>query len=45
MVEIPVVVQMLVEPLDLAGVGVQREGRVVVEVRVVDAADHELRRG
>ena len=45
MVEVPVVVQMLVEPHDLPGVGVQREGRVVVEVRVVDAADHELRRG
>ena len=43
MVEIPVVVQVLVEPLDLAGVGVQGEGGVVVEVRVVDAADHELR--
>ena len=44
MVEIPVVVQVLVVPADRAGVGVEGEGRVVVAVRIVDAAEHELRR-
>ena len=44
MVEIPVVVQVLVVPAELARVGVEGEGRVVVEVLVVDAAEHELRR-
>ena len=45
MVEIPVVVQVLVVPGDLAGVGVERERRVVVEVGLVGAAEHELRCG
>ena len=44
MVEVPVVVQVLVVPDDLAPVGVQREGRVVVQVGEVRAAGHELRR-
>ena len=38
------VVQVLVVPHDLAGVGVQREGRVVVQVLQVGPADHELGR-
>ena len=42
-VEVPVVVQVLVVPDDLAGVGVEGEGRVVVQVREVGAAEHELR--
>ena len=36
--------QVLVVPDDLAGVGVEREGRVVVQVREVGPAEHELRR-
>ena len=43
MVEIPVVVQVLVVPADLAGVDVEGQRRVVVQVRVLDAAEHELR--
>ena len=40
------VVQVLVVPRDLAGVGVERQGRVVVQVAVVGSADQELgRRG
>ena len=42
-VEVPVVVQVLVVPPDLAGVGVEGEGRVVVQVRQLGAAEHELR--
>ena len=46
-VEVPTVVEVLVVPDDLAGVGVEGEGRVVVEVLQVGAADEELggRRG
>ena len=44
MVEVPTVVQMLVVPDYLPRVGVQRQGRVVVEVGLVDPAEHELRR-
>ena len=44
-VEIPVVVQVLVVPDDLAGVGVEGQRRVVVEVREVGAAEQELRGG
>ena len=44
MVEVPTVVQVLVVPGNLPRVGVQRQGRVVVEVRLVDPAEHELRR-
>ena len=36
------VVQMLVVPHDLAGVGIERERRVVVQVLLVDTAQHEL---
>ena len=43
-VEIPVVVHVLVVPDDLARITVQRERRVVVEVRQVGAAEHVLRR-
>ena len=39
------VVQVLVVPHDFAGVGVQRERRVVIEVLVVDPAQSEFRRG
>ena len=39
------IVHVLVVPDDLAGVAVQGERRVVVEVRQVDAPQHELRRG
>ena len=47
MVEVPTVVQVLVVPDDFAGVGVEGQGGVVVEVLVVDSAQHELggRRG
>ena len=44
MVEIPVIDDVLVVPDDLAGVGVERQRRVVVEVLLVVAAEHELRR-
>ena len=44
-VEVPVVVQVLVIPDDLAGIGIERERRVVIQVGVVDTADQELRRG
>ena len=44
-IEIPVVEQMLVVPIDLAVAGIERERRVVVEVLLVDAAKNELRRG
>ncbi len=46
-VEVPAVVEVLVVPDDLAGVGVEGEGRVVVEVLQVGPADEELggRRG
>ena len=43
MIEIPVVVHVLVVPDDFAAVGRERERRVVVEVRPVDAPEHELR--
>ena len=43
-VEVPVVVHVLVVPDDLAGVAVQRQRRVVVEVRQVGAAEHVLGR-
>ena len=43
MVEVPVVVEVLVVPADLAGVGVQGQRGVVVQVRVLDAAPQELR--
>ena len=43
MVEVPVVVHVLVVPADLAGVDVEGQRRVVVEVRVFDAPEHELR--
>ena len=45
MIEIPVVDQMLVVPDDLAGRGIERERRVVIEVLLVVAAEDELRRG
>ena len=44
MIQIPVVVQVLEVPPDLAGVGLERQGRVVVEVGQLHAAEHELRR-
>ena len=44
MVEIPVVVHVLVVPDDLACVAVERERRVVVQVRLVRSAEHELGR-
>ena len=44
MVEIPTVVEVLVVPDYLAGVGVEGQGGVVVEVLVVHAAKHELGR-
>ena len=44
MIQVPVVVQVLEVPADLAGVGFERQGRVVVQVRQLDAAQHELRR-
>ena len=44
MIEIPVIVQMLVVPDDLAVGRVQRQRRVVIEVLLVDAAQDELRR-
>jgi hypothetical protein len=43
-IEVPVVVQMLVIPDDLTGVGVEGERRVVVQMRVVRTAHQELRR-
>ena len=45
MIEIPVIDDVLVVPDDLAGVGVERERRVVIEVLLVVAAERELRRG
>ena len=45
MVEVPVVVQVLVVPADLARVGIQGERRVVVQVLLVRAVEHELGRG
>ena len=45
MIEIPVIDDVLVVPDDLAGVGVERERGVVVEVRLVVARQRELRRG
>ena len=44
MVEIPTVVQVLVVPGYLAGIGVEGQGGVVVKVLVVDPAQHELGR-
>ena len=46
-VEVPVVVHVLVVPPNLAGIDVEGQRGVVVEVRVLDAAEHELggRRG
>ncbi len=44
MIEIPVVVEVLVVPDDLARIGVERQRRVVIQVLLVDAAEHELRR-
>ena len=43
MVEIPVIDEMLVVPDDLAGLGVERERRVVIQVLLVRAAENELR--
>ena len=43
-IEVPVVVQVLVVPHDSARVGVERQRRVVVEMRQVGPAQHELRR-
>ena len=45
MIEIPVIDDVLVVPDDLAGVGVERERRVVIQVLLVVAAEDELRRG
>jgi hypothetical protein len=45
MVEIPVIDDVLVVPDDLAGVGIERERGVVVQVLLVVAAQDELRRG
>src|SRR6185503_16124006 len=45
MVEIPVVDDVLEVPDDLARVGVERERRVVIEVLLLIAAEHVLRRG
>ena len=44
MVQVPVVVEVLVIPADLAGIAVDGERRVVIEVLVLDTAEHELRR-
>ena len=44
MIEIPVVDDVLVVPDDLAGVGIEGERRVVIEVLLVGAAERELRR-
>ena len=44
MIEIPVIDDVLVVPDDLAGVGVEGERRVVIEVLLVVAAERELRR-
>ena len=45
MIEIPVIDDVLVVPDDLAGVGVNRQRAVVIEVLLVVAAERELRRG
>ena len=45
MIEIPVIDDVLVVPDDLAGVGVNGERAVVIEVLLVVAAERELRRG
>ncbi len=45
MIEIPVIDDVLVVPDDLAGVGIQRQRGVVVQVLLVVAAEQELRRG
>jgi hypothetical protein len=45
MVEIPVIDDVLVVPGDLAGIGVNGQRAVVVEVLLVVAAERELRRG
>src|SRR5690606_37878895 len=44
MVEIPVIDEMLEVPEDLAGIGIDRERRVVIEVLLIRAAEHEFRR-
>ena len=44
MIEIPVIDDVLVVPHDLAGVGVDGQRRVVIEVLLVVAAERELRR-
>ena len=44
MVEIPVIDDVLEVPDDLARLDVERERRVVIEVLLVVAAEHELRR-
>ena len=44
MVEVPVVVEVLEIPDDFAGIGIEGQGRVVIEVPVVGPADQKLRR-
>ena len=45
MVEVPVVVQVLVEPPNLAGLDVESQRRVVIKVLVLHPAEQELGRG
>ena len=45
MIEIPVIHDVLVIPDDLAGIRVQRQRRVVIQVRLVVSSQQELRRG
>ena len=44
MIEIPMIDDMLVVPHDLSGIGVQRESRVVIQVREIIPSEHEFGR-